>query len=197
MALKSPVPTKMYTKLKYVEFVQLNPGAAGAVATHVFSANGMYDPDITGSGHQPRGFDQLMALYDHYAVKFCKCTCTFVPNGLGQPAMCGIAVRDSSSTESSIDYYLETGYVKYKPVSSTEGYETKITYFLDVPKFLGRRNLLSDPELKGSTAANPTENAQFHIFAAPFDTSDVGTIDVYVELEYTTWLIEPKNPGQS
>lgn len=43
---------------RYVEgFIDLNPGALGSNAPYTFSANGLYDPNITGSGHQPIGFD--------------------------------------------------------------------------------------------------------------------------------------------
>lgn len=45
-----------------------------AIQWHDFAANGMYDPDITGVGHQPMGFDQLAAIYQRYRVNACKIT---------------------------------------------------------------------------------------------------------------------------
>ena len=66
-SFRSPVPLKMAATLLYSDQITLNP-AAGTVSKHVFSANGLFDPNITGVGHQPRGFDQYMALYNHYTV---------------------------------------------------------------------------------------------------------------------------------
>lgn len=45
-ALLSP---KKMVKLRYVDTVSINPGAA-AVLPHFFSANGIFDPDETGTG---------------------------------------------------------------------------------------------------------------------------------------------------
>lgn len=38
---------------------------------YVFSCNGLFDPDYTGTGTQPLYFDQLMAIYNHYVVTSC------------------------------------------------------------------------------------------------------------------------------
>ncbi len=35
---------------------------------YVFRLNSLYDPDLTGTGHQPYGFDQFAALYSRYKV---------------------------------------------------------------------------------------------------------------------------------
>jgi len=51
--------------LRYSDYFQLTT-TSGAVSTYVFAANGLYDPNITGTGHQPMGFDQLLQFYNHY-----------------------------------------------------------------------------------------------------------------------------------
>ena len=91
--------SKVKTKLRYVEYFTLNPAAAGLPATHVFSANGLYDPNITGVGHQPRGFDQLMALYDHYYVSRSKIIADFasISNNSVAPWVCGIVLDDDAT----------------------------------------------------------------------------------------------------
>ncbi len=65
---KSILGNRLPIKFKYQTSGTLNPGVAGVAAIQVMTANGLYDPDITGVGHQPRGFDQIMALYNHYTV---------------------------------------------------------------------------------------------------------------------------------
>jgi hypothetical protein len=53
--------------LPYSEAYQMNM-SLGAVASQNFRLNSVFDPDITGSGHQPRWFDQYSALYASYVV---------------------------------------------------------------------------------------------------------------------------------
>ncbi len=69
--------TRQLVKMRYFADVELDPGA-GAMAAHIFSANGLFDPDITGVGHQPYSFDQWMAVYDHYHVVGAKISVTFL-----------------------------------------------------------------------------------------------------------------------
>jgi hypothetical protein len=40
----------------------------GVIAAQVFRANGLFDPDLTGAGHQPYGFDQMVAYYGRWQV---------------------------------------------------------------------------------------------------------------------------------
>ncbi len=61
-------PQTLIRKLRYCDRLEIDPGASSALGEHFFSCVGLFDPDITGTGHQPMGFDQYMALYDHYQV---------------------------------------------------------------------------------------------------------------------------------
>lgn len=61
----SPVATRLRTKLNYA--TQITP-AAIPVYEYLFNLNSLFDPDRTGTGHQPLGFDQLKTLYNRYRV---------------------------------------------------------------------------------------------------------------------------------
>lgn len=74
-------PDKLVTKLRYVSHNTIS-GALGAVGAHVFRMNSLFDPDLTGTGHQPMFFDQFCgavgsAPYSHYRVLTSTVTCTF------------------------------------------------------------------------------------------------------------------------
>jgi hypothetical protein len=53
--------------LRYVEGIDFTT-ASGVISNYTFALNDLYDPNVTGTGHQPKGFDQLAALYFRYKV---------------------------------------------------------------------------------------------------------------------------------
>lgn len=61
------LPDSYRTKLRYSTYYQ-GYSAAGTPLHRTYNANSVFDPDLTGAGHQPRGFDQLAALYGRYRV---------------------------------------------------------------------------------------------------------------------------------
>lgn len=74
-------PDKLVTKLRYVSHNTIG-GALGAVGSHVFRMNSLFDPDLSGVGHQPMFFDQFCgavgsAPYGRYRVLASTATCTF------------------------------------------------------------------------------------------------------------------------
>jgi len=60
-------PNTKTLNLRYVENFTLNPGVLGS-SVNVFSMNGLFDPNISGTGHQPMFFDNYMAIYGQYRV---------------------------------------------------------------------------------------------------------------------------------
>ncbi len=64
----TPFPYKLSTKLKYHTNTNFNPAAI--TYSHNWNANSLFDPDRTGTGHQPLYFDQLCpTVYNRYRVK--------------------------------------------------------------------------------------------------------------------------------
>lgn len=197
---RAPLPTKFATKMRYNQSVVLSPTAASTPALHVFRANSLYDPDYTGIGHQPRGFDQLMALYDHFVVVGAKITVTFIgQNNNNSNFICGISLAADNPILGSRNDYMEypnTSHAIVTNTAATTGKRTISKVFSN--KFLGRSKPLSDSQLKGSAAGNPEELAYFHVWAAKNDGAVADpTVECEIVIDYLAVLIEPKNPSQS
>lgn len=197
LSKRAPVPTKFATKMRYYSTFSLNPGAGGVPSTYVFSANGVADPDVTGGGHQPRGFDQLMALYDHCTVVGSKITVRAAQITSNEPVILAVNMLDSTTT-GNLNFHMENGYTKSKLLGANNSTEPATIIMSQNPnKYLGRSKPLSDPELKNSSTGNPTEQAFWHVTAAPTSTADVSAVYGDALIEYSVVFHEPKNPAQS
>jgi len=206
-AKKAPMPNKYACKMRYCGEATINPGVAGIAGVHVINANGLWDPDTTGTGHQPRGFDQLMSMYDHYVVVGAKLKVTFCHDyGSSYNALCcGINLLDTNSVFQDRNDYLEgrhgvnTTFSAFQAgTGAGEAGMRRLSMKSSTKKFLGRSNVMSDPELKGGVTSNPTEGLFFHVWAAPFTGSgDEAALPIRWTIEYLCILIEPKQPGQS
>lgn len=62
----NPLPDMLMTRLQYDEVFTF--GSTTAASTQIMCGNGIYDPNITGTGHQPLYRDQYSTLYNKYRV---------------------------------------------------------------------------------------------------------------------------------
>lgn len=202
---KAPMPNRFATKLRYAESFSINPPTGGVAGTYVFVANGLYDPNVTGTGHQPRGFDQFMTMYDHYTVIGSKITATFTSAGIvgtSGPLTVGIALKDGTLTASNKNDYMEGRNVKsgvlLRAAGSDEAHKITLSKSFSTKKFLGVSHPLSSNVLRGSVSSNPIEDAYFHLFAQIMTGAvDSAPIEVQVVIDYLTVFTEPKQPAQS
>jgi hypothetical protein len=61
------IPPSIKVKLRYTSSYT-HTHTTGTMQSWAFRGNSVYDPDYTYTGHQPVGFDELSAFYDHYRV---------------------------------------------------------------------------------------------------------------------------------
>lgn len=176
-------PNKMTMRHRYTEAISLG-SVTGVLATYNFSANGMFDPNITGTGHQPLYFDQMAAIYDHYTVIGSTIKAHFVsfPENT-TPLIVGILKNDDNNVTptSAVTLAEQSGCVStllsedpsmIKTVSNT--YSAKGTF---------GGNVLGNDDLQGTSSANPPEALVYTIFAQSANTN-TGSVYVYVEIEY-------------
>lgn len=82
---KLAFPQQMKTKVRYVERVDFQPTGSN-VFQYQFRANNLRDPNVTGTGHQPRGFDQFMDVYNTYTVLGATCSASWMYEAYDGPS---------------------------------------------------------------------------------------------------------------
>lgn len=61
-------PDRLYTTLVYQDYINATPANGSTAETYLWHGNSIYDPYITGTGHQPRYHDTFSVIYDNYIV---------------------------------------------------------------------------------------------------------------------------------
>jgi len=158
-------PPKRRLTLRYCDTIALT-STSGAVSTWVIRANDLFDPDLTGTGHQPMGFDPMMLFYNHFCVVRAKLTCTF--QSTSGAVSQGLIRYDASLTPLTvIDRILELGGCVSTMLGTQGGLGSSMTIdlSLNVAKLQGvtQAVILADPSLRGDAATSPTELTYFHI----------------------------------
>lgn len=179
-------PKLMKLTHRYCENVQIST-TNGSFGTYLFSCNGMFDPNITGTGHQPVYFDNMAALYDHYTVigSRIKVTVSAVDgSGNGFPAYLCVGKDDDTSVASTFLALTEQNPADFKmvafqgnePVTMTSTWSAKATF---------GGSVLGNDNLQGTGSANPTEQTYYVIGIQPTNTVSTALWAVFVEIEYT------------
>lgn len=183
------------TVVTYSDWITINPGS-GVAGTHIYAANGLYDPDITGVGHQPTGFDQMMILYNEYVVLgstitvHVRSTDTAVT---GCPIMCGIFLEDFATPDLDFRKYVENGngvYTSADIQASGSALKT-LRHKADIAKF-SNQDVYDEQGFAGSVSANPSDTHYYHIVIAPMDNfSDIPPCQFFVEIRYDVVFKDP------
>jgi len=188
-----PMPQTLITTLRYTEPISINP-LVGAAGQYVFSANGLYDPNITSSGHQPMGFDQLMTFYNHYEVIGAKIKMSIVPSSEVTGFNFGIKLDDNNTIAApGLDVICEHAMTSFKThpgVGFSNGFDVYSTF--SSKKFFGDR--AGDRETWGDASSNPTDQAYFICFISGMTSlQDIGAVPCMVTIEYVVKFHEAKD----
>jgi len=165
----------------------------------VFRANDLFDPDFTGTGHQPMGFDQLMLWYNHFCVVSAKITIVVKNTAATVPTIC-LRVDADSTPLTVIDRIVEFGgcVTESLEVKGASGCNKTLSMSIDIARLQGmsRKTMYADPTLRGTAAASPTECSYFHF--TMWDTvGATGSAECDVILEQVARFMEPRDVTES
>lgn len=190
-----PIGKSFKFKTRYAEVQkELTLPAAGFPVHQVYTLNGLYDPDISGTGHSVLGFNQIMPLYDHYCVVGARARITFHNRDTTHAVLVAAHLQDNTNLSTDVNQIIENGMCKWTMLGlKGSGNSVKsMTMNCSPNKFFGNK-VMQDEKYRGDISSNPADQVYLHITA---QTEDAGTdsfqINYTIEIEYISVLTEPK-----
>lgn len=195
--LLNPVPTRLITRLKYSDIaIQAALAAGPGLIDYKFNLNSLFQPNITGGGHQPMGHDQLATLYENYRVFKTTYTIMVAPHIGESNVFPSVALTNSNTSYTVASNAAESTFGRtaiatfYKPAI----FKGKI----DLAELNGRSRVAyaADDETQALMTASPAEVLELHLTIVNVSGSSQ-TVDVTVMFEFECELFNPVQLGQS
>lgn len=172
----SPIPSRYITKLKYAEAVTQT---GFGMQKYFWNLNSLFDPNQTGGGHQPYGFDQLCgpagsALYNRYRVFRVDYVLT-VANDNYNIHYGVLPTNEGASLISNVSEMRENPRAQYA-VQNPGGTLKKISGSISLPALVGRTKAqyMADDRYQAVYNASPAEAISIGAFSQGLN-DDTGT----------------------
>lgn len=197
-----PFGKKFYTKLRYSESHTIAAATtANFASSYKMRLNSLFDPNYSGQGHQPRGFDQLMAIYEKYTVVAAKITVCYITTSTN-PSVVGLRLVDGN--ESSIvdkKVAMENGDSSWKYISRfDQDNKALLSRKVNVKKFFNQNTIVGTDKFTLDSNENPALDDAIiaELWVAPIkSTAQHGETLVDINIEYSCVFTEPKDLPQS
>lgn len=182
--VRSGFPKMFKMKHKYCEAGTIT-SSVGALQSKIMSCNGMYDPNISGGGHQPYYFDQMSALYNHYTVIGSKINLAISPvTASEEPFFVCLWINDDTTvTPTNLSTLQEINTGRYRMVALTANRTSYLSHKWSMKKNWGKEGSLANSLLRGDASNNPTEQQYYNITVQACDQAS--TVNPMVQIEIT------------
>lgn len=186
IVVKTPsiVPDRLFVKLKYQERISLS-NTTGALSSYLFSGNSIYDPNHTGTGAQPAGFDQWAAFYNRYTVRGSKMSVQFAnvqtTNAAAAVENVLVAVNDTTGY-TDLDAASANPYMRRTLYTPTNGFPV-LKSFMSTKKIVGQR-MVDDDTYGSAVTTSPVDQWYWQILSLPVDRLSSLTQYAYVTIVY-------------
>lgn len=185
--------------LKYADLQQFTAPTGGSYSYHRWRASGPYDPDKTGVGHQPLGYQQNADLYDRYVVNGAKCTvyCTWDDTNSGGPLYLGVGLANNNTNWTTAHNAIENGAdIKALLGYTSPAQEVKCTAFYSAPKVYGTTGDMLRLNANATSVVgglpNNIDDFNFVMFHPSTSVPVSAGVYVRIEIEYNITFFEPK-----
>jgi len=205
LPLAMPVQRHGFVKLKYCDNYQLTAATTYSVE-RVFRLNSLYDPDLTGTGHQPYMHDTLATMWRRYRVHGVKIHVTARNTTAGAADTVayirGVQETNTSSTGTVASQLIESGqFIRRKrvpPLITAVGPQDKLAYmscYLPLRKYASN-GTLKDDDYAADFGNNPTSTI-YGIIGWAGDAASDNNVDLHVEFTFFCELMNPIKLSQS
>lgn len=192
-----PIAPRTISKHKYVtELAAVSPGG-GLPYQYQWNLNSTFDPDRSGTGHQPYLRDTYATLYNRYRVFACDYRVTFAaPTGIA--TTCGVFVSNNTTTYTNSALLNELPGSRFKMVQGAANVGV-ISGRCNLPKLMGMTSTdyKSSDNTEALVGASPGVFAILNVLLADGAGSTFQGATVRVELTYHTEWFDQIELGQS
>jgi len=198
MGVPASFPSNIkFAKLRYVEDIKLDTQAAGVISHYVYRCGSIYDPNYTGTGHQPYGYDTYATLFNHYTVVGAK---MWVRNAPTSSTVNPVYIGTHLSPGVTPAYTTPSEFVEARKGTSKlfnmVNRSCTLTCKYSAKKFFNLRDVRDNVDRLGSPfGGNPVEDAFFIIWYTCQETTVAWRAQIVID--YIVLFSEPKDLAQS
>lgn len=174
---------KQLVTMRYHERLTFSP-AIGLFTSESMRGNSVYDPWSSGTGHQPRGFDQLSVMYLSYYVPSSTISLKIKNNHTKYALVCLRAANtESVASFTDIRDMVEEPYSKYQAVAPALELANlgKLHNKMRTLKMYGGKY---DDDMTSDIATNPALEWFWIISVQSGDPLSATAVDIEVDLTY-------------
>jgi hypothetical protein len=187
--------------MRYVSWKQ-QAGTSGVLTTQYVACFNITDPDATGVGHQPLGYDQWAEFYNLYLALKSKLTVEFsLTASITSPVVVGINVtRTPSTTFTTFEEFIENGDGVHALLSPSIDGPVVRTLHLDasLKRLFNLRNPRDEQSKYGAAFGSaPSNGMYFCIWTMALDQATTAGVSMLYSIDYDVSVSEPKNLTQS
>lgn len=188
-------PNSIITKIRYAAYTSLT-NTSGARGVNVFRANGIFDPDVTGVGHQPMYRDNYASIYDNYVVLGSKITVTFLPRTASVCTIVGIVGDNDTAISTNVETLMEQNNAISHGMGPPGAPVVTLSQSFSPLKDVGI-DAKDDGAVLVAVGADPGDSWCYGVWAASADASSTSIVDIKVEIDYTVKFSQLSTPTQN
>lgn len=196
------MPLRKFVKLNYFEQLVFTPNLSGAQSSYAFNLASAFDPNFTGTGHQPLGYDQFAAFYKQYRVHSATITVQWSNAATNVfPVYVGMCGDKSGSLEAPLETKMEAKggrHAKLLLINSREKATFRET--VSIKDYFSVKNVSDDHQLQALITGSPTLPA-YYVVWAQFANGHPGTtsnaIIMSAKINFSMEFFDPVELAQS
>lgn len=189
------IRTKARVRFRYSDFDIPLISTFGSLVGHAFCANGCYDPDITGAGHQPYGWDQWAPYFSQYVVTGSKIKAYVTTDGTVN-GVCGIYLDDNNAIPTSTSGLIEGNKGSFSIINQQRS-SAKIRSAYSPRKFYNITDVKDNVVRIGANISSNPDDRSFYVVWFQAEAGGDATIHMIVVIDYIVDFSQPSTVGQS
>lgn len=197
-SLQIGFPSQKLVRMRYADYFPMPPALLTPIQKWSFSANSINDPDHTGVGHRPLGWNEWNVFYEKYVVVSANFRVTYQGQNASTTSMIAAVMVSDSSTylPVSVNQIIEQGTTKYRHVSTTtngNAWNNVITAKYDAKRWHNVTDIKDCESLEAPMNDNPADRTFFNLYVANYSTSTAdNALQCYVVIDYVVLVKDPK-----